>query len=239
MNSSLIKPISTFARRVGRALRDSQKALLADYLPTVAVNQSTNFQLLKEKHKEVVLEIGFGNGEYLLDCAKKNPENLYIGAEPFLNGVSSMLSKARAENLNNIMVYTDDARELLKAMPNDYLDRINLICPDPWPKKKQNKRRIVNHEFLELAAQKISPRGCLFIVTDHDDYATWIDVHLASCGALRVVQNDTTPPDDWLYTKYQRRGINLGSDIKFFLAKRGLMKGGVLNATTGNLVSQV
>src|SRR5690606_35153253 len=103
-----------------------------------------------------------------------HPDCIFIGCEPYINGVANLLKLIKDANLQNILIWPDDGRILLQHMPANILDRIYLLFPDPWPKKKHHKKRIVNQNWLNLCASKLKSTGDLAIATDHADYAKWI-----------------------------------------------------------------
>ncbi len=214
------QPIKTFSRRLSRALRDGQTELMNDLLPALQLNIPSDFIELKKIYTQVCLEIGFGNGDFTAHIASVNPDNLYIGAEPFLNGVASLLRKVQDNSIRNIRIFPDDVRILLASIPYDYLDKIFIICPDPWPKKKHHKRRLVQAPLLEELAKHLRVGAKIEIVTDHLDYATWILEEALKCSTLTISSNRLEDHkhlgQDWLYTKYQKRGLRLGSSIYYF-----------------------
>lgn len=207
----------SFARRIGRSLRDYQKLLISELLPQLEVTLDSDFTKASQRYDSIILEIGFGNGEHLAQFAQQNPNTLCIGAEPYINGIATLLKTISDNNISNIRIYKNDVRDLLSVIPNKFFDKIYIICPDPWPKQKQKKRRLINSEFLQLLATKTKKE--IVIATDHIDYAKWILDH-AITGKFSMPSENLTHykalPKDWLYTKYQRRGIKYGSDIYYF-----------------------
>jgi len=207
--------LPSFARRIGRALRDQQKYLVDNLLPTIEVNYAFPET---EGYEQTILEIGFGNGEHLAAYALKNPETLCIGAEPYMNGVATLLGDIDEHSIQNIRIYRNDVRDLLEFIPKKSLDKIFIICPDPWQKTKHKKRRLVNSEFLKLLSTKTKQE--IIAVTDHLDYAKWILKHAQAAG-FKMPSDELSHyeavPDNWVYTKYQRRGIGQGSKIHYFV----------------------
>jgi len=206
--------ILTFARRISRKLGVNQKRLISDLLPKIQFdkNESSTF-------KNITLEIGFGNGEFTANNAIQNPDDLHIGCEPFLNGVGALLGKIDELNIKNIRIFADDARILLEKIPNDFLSCIYIICPDPWPKPKYHKRRLIQKDLIQLLRTKLKSDGNLVFVTDHEGYAKWILNEINKC--YNQFENCTLGdfydfPDGWHFTKYQRRGLNLGSKLHYF-----------------------
>lgn len=206
--------IPSFARRIARPLRDAQKRLLDKYLPKLDVTEKF---IIPNGFENAVLEIGFGNGEFLAANAEANPNTLFIGCEPYLNGVASFLKLLDEKELQNVRLYTNDIRNLLPNINADSLDTIYVICPDPWPKQKQKKRRLLQSEFLKQLSEKTKK---IIIATDHLDYAKWIlkHIHLSKTFSVKSqeLQDFTKLPENWLYTKYQRRGIQNSSHIYYF-----------------------
>lgn len=214
--------LSTFSRRIAKGLKPKQKLLLSEFLPKVQISLEPDFEKLGQSYKSIWLEIGFGNGEFLIKQALDNPDILFIGCEPFLNGVASLLGKMEKLNINNIRIFIDDARKLLETLPDNSLDKAFIICPDPWPKRKHYKRRLINQEFLELLFPKINSE--LIIATDHTNYAEWILKHLQLTKLFKLSSSEldsyTKIPNNWVLTKYQSRGKKLfGSNYFFLLTK--------------------
>ena len=163
--------IRTFGRIHGKRLSARQQSLVDNLLPKLTPMPTDNL--------EKILEIGFGAGEHLLELSAKNPNKTIIGAEPFINGVASLLSKIADENndikpeYKNIRIWPDDVRKLLNN--NDFtFSQIWVLHPDPWPKARHEKRRLLNAEFLNLLAAHLAPNGQIIIGTDHYEYYDWI-----------------------------------------------------------------
>ncbi len=169
--------IRTFGRRHGKKLSNRKQWLIDNLLPKIAPNSSENAE------KQAILEIGFGNGEHLRDLAINNPDSIIIGAEPFANGVAALLSAMTNESDNsifseytNIRIYPDDVRLLLYTQDfhNVKFSQIWILHPDPWPKAKHEKRRLLNTDFLNLLSKYLEQNGQIIIGTDHWEYYDWI-----------------------------------------------------------------
>ncbi len=167
--------IRTFGRRHGKKLSNRKLDLMENLLPKIAP-KAEDFA-----KKSTILEIGFGNGEHLRDLAIQNPESIIVGAEPFANGVAALLSAITNESDNelieqfkNIRVFPDDVRLLLKDFDTAQFNEIWVLHPDPWPKAKHEKRRLLNHDFLNLLSKHIGKTGKIIIGTDHWEYYDWI-----------------------------------------------------------------
>ena len=163
--------IRTFGRIHGKRLSARQQSLVDNLLPQLAPTQTDTL--------EKILEIGFGAGEHLLELASENPDKIIIGAEPFINGVASLLSRITDDNNNvnpeykNIRIWPDDVRKLI-GNNNFEFSQIWVLHPDPWPKARHEKRRLLSAEFLNLLFTRLMPGGQIIIGTDHYEYYDWI-----------------------------------------------------------------
>jgi tRNA (guanine-N7-)-methyltransferase len=125
--------------------------------------------------KDTVFEIGFGYGENLVEQAKMHPNKIFIGAEVYINGLISILKKIQDEEIKNILLWNKDARIFLEAISDNVLTKIFLLFPDPWPKKRHHKRRMINQKFLKLVQNKLKKSGEMIIATDHYEYSQFIE----------------------------------------------------------------
>lgn len=211
---------SSFGRNRGRTLRPLQQSLVDELLPKITVAgmpDTTGYQKL-------ALEIGFGAGEHLLAQAAHNPDTLFIGVEPYINGVAKCLARIDQQKLSNIRINTYDARMLMKALPDGCLDSAFILFPDPWRKQRHHKRRLVNQQTLAMLARLQKPGARLLIASDHVDYCTWILEQLAVtpyyAWTAREQADWLTPPADWAETKYQRKTTAQGRAPHFFECRR-------------------
>lgn len=208
--------LSSFGRNRGRSLRPYQQQLVDELLPKLSVTGLPD----TKGYSAVALEIGFGGGEHLLAQAAHNPDTLFIGCEPYINGVAKCLAGIDQQKLTNIRLCAGDARLLIKALPDACLDSAFILFPDPWPKLRHNKRRLVNQETLAMLARAHKPGGRLLIATDHVDYSVWILEQLAATPhytwTAKAQADWLTPPADWTQTKYQRKTTAQGRPPLFF-----------------------
>jgi tRNA (guanine-N7-)-methyltransferase len=163
-----------------------------------------------------VLEIGFGNGESLVQLAQNNPQLDFLGVEVHEPGIGHCMMSAQAAGLSNLRIVAGDALEALKLLPDDCLSRVNLLFPDPWPKKRHHKRRIVQAAFLELIARKLCNGGDFYIATDWENYALHIDAVIAAAPQFRVRERCRHAGDRALarpQTKFELRGLTRGHGI--------------------------
>lgn len=176
-------PRAFFGRRKGHKLKPRQAALFDALLPTLALDLSVkapaDLDTLFDAVDDVRLEIGFGGGEHLAAEAVRAPHSGFIGSEPFVNGMAKMLSLITTRQLRNIRLHHGDAATLLVWLPDHSLSRIDLIYPDPWPKRRHWKRRFVQHESVAELARLLRSGGEFRFATDIPDYAAWTLRHLA------------------------------------------------------------
>ena len=169
-----------YGRSSGRKLRKGQAALVEELLPRIAVPEDgeiTSRRLFgdaKGSGRPLHLEIGFGAGEHLAYRANLLPDHGFIGCEPFLNGVATALGHIKDQALGNVRLHMGDALEVLRRVPDGALTMVYLLHPDPWPKARHAKRRMVNDGPLGLIAAKLKPGGELRIATDHPVYLDWL-----------------------------------------------------------------
>lgn len=209
--------IRSFVRREGRAT-PGQKAAMETLLPIYGIepenNTLFNFKAMFGRKAPVVLEIGFGDGEALVYAAKVMPERNFLGAEVYSPGLGHCLLRAEQEQLDNLRVCNQDAMVLLNEyIADNSLDEIRLFFPDPWPKKKHHKRRIVRPDFINLICHKLVLGGRIHFASDWAPYVQWaLDAFEASAGLENISgKGQYTPrPDSRIITKFERRGHRLG-----------------------------
>jgi len=188
-----------FGRRKGHKLRPRQAELLETLLPRLAIDVSRPAPadltaLFPVPVNEIALDIGFGGGESMIAQARERPNTGILGVEPFVNGMAKALSAIEAGNLRNIRLHFDDATNLIDWLPEASLGRIDLIHPDPWPKRRHWKRRFVQDEMLARLARILRAGGEFRFVTDVADYAAWT---LACFLRSEQFQWTARAADDW------------------------------------------
>jgi tRNA (guanine-N7-)-methyltransferase len=174
---------SFFGRRKGHKLRLHQADLIENLLPRLALDiaapRPTDLGGLFDPPADAVrLEIGFGGGEHLIAEARAFPNTGFIGCEPYVNGMAKILTQIEAHNIGNIRLFAGDAAELLAWAPAQSLQRIDLIHPDPWPKRRHWKRRFVQDATVAAMARVLAASGEFRFVSDIDDYCAWTLAHL-------------------------------------------------------------
>lgn len=214
------RTVRSFVRRAGRKTASQERAL-HELWPVYGIDQGDgpiDFDDVFGRRAERVLEIGFGNGDTLVQAAAARPDLDFLGIEVHEPGIGHCLLMARESDVSNLRVLTGDALDLLRLrIPEGSLARINLYFPDPWPKKRHHKRRIVQAPFLELAASRLRPGGALHIATDWQNYAEHIDETLAASELFRLdehCEHAGESPLDRFTTKFERRGLQRGHRIR-------------------------
>jgi len=210
-------PIRSYVLRQGRFSPAQQRAY-AELMPRLGVAyapQPLDFVALFGRRARVVLEIGSGMGETTVRIALDNPENDYLAVEVHAPGVGSLLRRVEEEGLTNVRVVQHDAVEVLRDMlPPGSLAAIHVFFPDPWPKKRHHKRRLVQPAFAALAASRLIPGGRLHVATDWQEYAERILEVLAATPGLRNTAEGFAPRPPWRpETKFERRGRRLGHGV--------------------------
>jgi tRNA (guanine-N7-)-methyltransferase len=216
----LKREIRSYVLRQGRITPAQQRALDA-LLPRFGISFSArllNFKDAFGRTAPVVLEIGSGMGESTVQIAAAHPETDFLAVEVHGPGVGSLLKKIEALALANLRVIRHDAVEVLEHMiPDASLAGIHLFFPDPWPKKRHHKRRLVQPAFAALAARKLAPGGYLHAATDWPEYAAQMDEVFASSALFRKVTEDRKSRP---FTKFEQRGIGLGNPVRDLLFVR-------------------
>lgn len=213
-------PLRSFGRVKSRTIKPRQAALMETLLPKLRVPvEPFAPRALMPAAKEAWLEIGFGGGEHLAAQAARHPDVLLIGAEPFQNGVASALRHIDAQALGNVRLHDGDARELLARLPDASLARIFIMFPDPWPKVRHHKRRLIQADTAAELARVLASGGRLRFASDWADYVDWsLERFLATPGLAWTAERAcdwSTPPADHVTTRYEEK--RLGDCAPVFL----------------------
>jgi tRNA (guanine-N7-)-methyltransferase len=209
-----------YGRRKGHRLRPGRQRLLDELLPKLQVRLPAGglidpARLFAQRRPRIWLEIGFGGGEHLAAQAAAHPDVGLIGCEPFISGVARLLSLIETQGLSNIRLFTDDARLLMQALPDACLERVFVLFPDPWPKTRHHKRRIVNPVTAGEFARLLRPGGELRLASDHMGYVRAMLLALRARPELqwqarRAADWRQRPAADWPMTRYENKAVAAG-----------------------------
>ncbi|MGL4729337.1 MAG: tRNA (guanine(46)-N(7))-methyltransferase TrmB [Bosea sp. (in: a-proteobacteria)] len=216
-----------FGRRVGQRLRPGQQELIDALLPRLRLPQGSIAELgalFPAPMHEFRLEIGFGGAEHLIAAAEAAPDVGFIGCEPFVNGLAKALAAIQLRGLTNIRLWDADAAMLLKRLPAASLARVDLFYPDPWPKRRQRKRRFVSEATLSEIARVLKPGGAFRFASDIDDYVGWTLARLGRSTELQWTDECAadwhTPHEGWVRTRYEAKAILAGRKPGYIMARR-------------------
>ncbi len=231
-----LRPIRSFVRREAKgtlARTEILKAYWPAYGLSMGESETLDPQRVFGRVAPLVLEIGFGRGETLLQMALESPEKDFIGVEVYHTGLSQLLVQIDRAGLKNLRLFAADATLVLKECIADAsLSTLQIFFPDPWPKRKHHKRRLIQAEFIKLLASKLAPEGCLHIATDWADYA---EQSMRLLSANPHFENEAgvgcyaQRPPSRPFSKYERRGLALGHstwDLIFKLSYNELLGDG-------------
>jgi tRNA (guanine-N7-)-methyltransferase len=224
-------PQKLYGRRKGRPLRAGHQRVMEDLLPQIRIavveNQdpfSPHSLFGEHIYEEIWLEIGFGAGEHLATQALRNRNVGIIGCEAFLNGVASLLMLVDTQKINNVRVYSGDARLLIQHLPSPLIDRVFILFPDPWPKQRHHKRRIVSDAFIAEMARIINLGGELRLASDDQNYVKHMMEVIGRNPYFTTnpsfLEDPHTPPKDWVETRYEKRGKRKGHLCSYLSYKR-------------------
>lgn len=208
-----------YGRRKAKPLKPVQAGAYDSVLPRLRIDLEKSApqnlsELFPHKPEQIVLEIGFGGGEHLIHRAKLHPEIGFIGCEPFINGMAKAAQKIDEFQLENIRLYDEDATDLLDWLPDASLNRIDLLYPDPWPKKRHWKRRFLNASNVVRFHRVIKSRGEFRFASDIESYVNWGLRHILDHGGLKWTAQ--SPADwheawpEWISTRYEKKAIREG-----------------------------
>lgn len=218
-----------YGRRVGRKLNKTRQVLLNDLYPTLSLSKNILTELadlnpqslFKKKYSQTILEIGFGNGEHLAEMMARHPDNAYIGAEPFKNGMTAFLKEMDERDLDhNVRLLMDDAIPLVKSLVTASIDELYILNPDPWHKTRHHQRRVVNPDNLTLFSRILKPGGKLVMSTDVPDLIEWMVTHASNHADFKwtatCADDWRKSPEDWIPTRYETKGAK-GADKMHYL----------------------
>jgi len=217
--------IRFYGRRKNKPLRPSREILMDSLLPKLLLPKEGvyDFSKMFPNKKEIWLEVGFGGGEHFAALCRSYPDIGFIGAEPFINGVASLLAHLNGsheapgtytdlapEYVPNMRIYPDDIRQVFPLFPKESLSRIFVLYPDPWPKARHAGRRFMNVENLKTLAALLKKGGQIDLATDMPFYMDFAVEQAELSGLFTLTGVQTTPPKDWITTRYEQKALAAG-----------------------------
>jgi tRNA (guanine-N7-)-methyltransferase len=211
-----LKFLPSFVKRRGRITKKQKHSLRK--LDNYSIKNLSEIISLSRAYECCTLEIGFGNSEYLQRQAIENPSTLFIGSEVYLSGIGTLIGAIEEKKLSNVRIFSDDARILLDQGSESIFDEVVILCPDPWPKDKHHKRRLINVGFLQMLNDFLKSNGSLYISTDWENYAESIKDTISRSEYF--VSSDESYMNEKQLTKFEKRGIDQGRKIFEFNLKK-------------------
>lgn len=205
-----------FGRRKAKSLKAGQNAAYQTILPQLLIDITKSAPadlntLFPVTIKKIVVEIGFGGGEHLIHRASLHPEIGFIGCEPFVNGMAKACLAIQTNGLKNIRLYNEDATDLLNWLPDNSISRVDLLYPDPWPKKRHWKRRFLNADNMVRIFRILNPAGEFRFASDIDSYVNWGLNHVHAHGGFnwtaKISDDWRQPWEEWISTRYEQKAI--------------------------------
>lgn len=214
-----------YGRSKGRPLRPRQQQLIDELLPAIAVPDGPiDSRRLFGEDRPLHFEIGFGSGEHLAYRADLLPDHGFIGAEPFLNGVAGALARIRDQRLANVRLHRGDALDVLDRLPAGSLRFVYLLHPDPWPKTRHARRRMVNDGPLDLIASRMEKGGELRLGTDDPVYCRWAMMVMGRRADFEWLAEKPSDflqrPGGWPETRYEAKARRQGREVWYFRYRR-------------------
>ncbi len=221
-------PRRFYGRRAGHKLHARQAALVESLLPELRIDSDQQIKdlpgLFPNDVNEVWLEIGFGAGEHLLWQARENPETGFLASEPYINGVAKVLAAIDRDGIGNIRLYDDDVHHLFDGLADCSLSRVFILFPDPWPKKRHNKRRIISDFLIAHLARIMRPGAELRFASDIPDYVDWtlrlMQKNPAFVWTARTPADWRRRPPNWPETRYEKKAFEAGRTASYLSFRR-------------------
>ena len=205
-----LKFLPSFVKRRGRITKKQEYSL--QKLDKYTIKSLSEISSLSENYDYCKLEIGFGNSEYLQREALENPSTLFIGSEVYLSGIGTLIGAIVENEMHNIRIFPEDARILLDQGDENIFDEIVILCPDPWPKDRHHKRRLLQPKFIEMLLKTLKWNGSLYISTDWEHYADEIRINLNHPS----LKQRNSPRESRASTKFENKGIKEGRKVYIF-----------------------
>ena len=211
-----LKFLPSFVKRKGRITKKQTHSLSS--LSEFSVKSIQEVEDFSKHFDKCYLEIGFGNAENIIFQAINNPSYLFIGSEVYMSGIGTLVSSIKENKINNIKIFSDDIRILLDQSPKIVFDSVIIICPDPWPKEKHHKRRLINKSFLDIVHDFMKDDSNIYISTDWENYAESISELFVKNKLFKPSSNKSFQKDS--LSKFERRGKDEGRELFEFNYKK-------------------
>ena len=211
-----LKFLPSFVKRKGRITKKQTHSLSS--LSEFSVKSIQEVEDFSKHFDKCYLEIGFGNAENIIFQAINNPSYLFIGSEVYMSGIGTLVSSIKENKINNIKIFSDDIRILLDQSPKKVFNSVIIICPDPWPKEKHHKRRLINKSFLEMVHDFMKDDSNIYISTDWENYAESISELFVKNKLFKPSPNKSFQKDS--LSKFERRGKDEGRELFEFNYKK-------------------
>ena len=211
-----LKFLPSFVKRKGRITKKQTHSLSS--LSEFSVKSIQEVEDFSKHFDKCYLEIGFGNAENIIFQAINNPSYLFIGSEVYMSGIGTLISSIKENNIKNIKIFSDDIRLLLDQSPKKVFDSVIIICPDPWPKEKHHKRRLINKSFLDMVYDFMKDDSNIYISTDWENYAESISELFVKNKLFKPSSNKSFQKDS--LSKFERRGKDEGRELFEFNYKK-------------------
>ena len=208
--------LPSFVKRKGRITKNQEENL--KFLSDLSIKNLKQIREEASNFSYCCLEIGFGNAEHLKFQALKNSDILFIGSEVYMSGIGTLIGAIKKHNIDNIRIFPDDIRILLDDEGGNIFDAVKILCPDPWPKERHHKRRLINNYFLRLLHKSMKDKGNLYISTDWENYAESIKKLLND--STYFVRSEKFFLKKEHFTKFEQRGLDEGRNIFEFNYQR-------------------
>lgn len=216
----------SFGRRKARKLRVHSHKAYEEILPLLKIQSR---DALSEVHySEVWLEIGFGGGEHLVEQLSQNPTVAIVGCEPFINGVANLVSHLSCEDYKRVKIWHDDVRYLLEMIPSSYFQRVFILFPDPWPKTRHHRRRLITKDFMSQLGPRLKEGAFLHIASDDPSYVEQIQDVLYNDPSFSLCEGPpssnpeawTPRPQGWPKTRYEQKALIQGKKCAYMLFQK-------------------
>jgi tRNA (guanine-N7-)-methyltransferase len=221
-----------WVRRQNRGLNPQRQSAMDSVYPHIAIDESfllsdaslAPSSLFDKPEFPVWMEIGFGGGEHVIGLLEQNPDINIVAIEPFVNGMAAFVKDLPQSFEPRVRVYMDDAVMLARSLADDSVERIYVLNPDPWHKARHHKRRIVRSETLDIYARILKSGGQLIMSSDVPDMVEWMVTHTFNHPAFEwqaeCAQDWSTPPEDWITTRYEVKGAKGASKMSYLFFTR-------------------